>query len=147
MHNVTRQKWETLINHPANPMRIRLSITHILPPRHTTLADLIMDRPMESPFPRVVPRLEMGSDRRDCLRGLRQTRTDSAGDGKSRRTPGGQKPLLQCNAMCFWPKAGGSLRGAMQNGRPAQYAERGHPLNLGSEIAAFVFVHFWTWQR
>ena len=51
VHNVTRQKWETLINHPANPMRIRLSITHILPPRHTTLADLIMDRPMESPLP------------------------------------------------------------------------------------------------
>ena len=41
VHNVTRQKWETLINHPANPMRIRLSITHKLPPRHTTLADLI----------------------------------------------------------------------------------------------------------
>ena len=146
VHNVTRQKWETLINHPANPMRVRLSITNCTT-HNIGRSNNGLSHGRKAPFPRVVPRLEMGSDSRDCLRGLRQTRTDSAGDGKSRRTPGGQKPLLQCNAMCFWPKAGGSLRGAMQNGRPAQYAERGHPLNLGSEMAAFVFVHFWTSQR
>ena len=32
----------------------------------------------------------------------------------------------------------------MQNGQPAQYAEKGQPLNLGWEMTAFVFVHFWT---
>ena len=88
----------------------------------------------------------MGSDRRDCLRGLRQTRTDSAGDGKSRRAPGGQKP--SCNAMqCVFGQKLASPRGAMQNGQPAQYAEKGQPPNLGWEMTAFVFVHFWTFGK
>ena len=35
----------------------------------------------------------------------------------------------------------------MQNGQPAQYAEKGQPPNLGGEMTAFVFVHFWTFGK
>ena len=49
--------------------------------------------------------------------------------------------------MCFWAFELAAPRGAMQNGQPAQYAEKGQPLNLGWEMTAFVFVHFCTFGK
>ena len=55
---------------------------------------------------------------------------------------------MQCSAMWFSAKVGSAARrgATMQNSKiGAQHnMQRGAPCNLGSEMTAFVFVHFWN---